>query len=315
MRRIIASIALAAASVVLGAAGPMHDTDKCFANAGLQAQRLPSAEIVEACTRILQKAGEDFTLTNEAGIRNNRGIAYLELGQLDQAMVDLNAALRISPNLIEAVNNRGSIYLKKRDFDAAIADYSSVIAREPKHISAYVNRGVAYLKKHDLTAALRDFDAAKSMDAESYAAFVNASLALLERGDVAGATSQANTAMRIHPTYFWSYNLYCIIKATSRQDFEGAARDCNEALERSDNNYVVYQSLGLLAFQTGRFRDAVADYDRFLMVEPNEPVALYMRGMSKRNLGDVSGADRDMTAAKALDPRVEILYAGMGSGS
>ena len=320
MRKILGCAAIAAASVFMGAAGSVVtgqaalQADKCFAN-NSDVQRIPADQVVAACTGLLAQGGAEFTLVNEAGTLNNRGTAYLDLGKLDLAFADFNAALRIKPDSISALTNRGSIYLKKRNFDAAIADYSAVIAKSPSHISAYINRGVANLKKHDLDSAIRDFNAAKQLDHESYAAYVNASLTLLEKGDFAGANSEAAAATALHPTYYWSYNLHCLLKASARRDLSGAQADCNEALQRSNGNYVVYESVGLLDYQSGKFRDAVAAYDKFLAVESNEPVALYMRGMSKRQLGDNAGADRDMAAAKALDPKVEALYLSLGTNS
>ena len=320
MRKFLGCVTIAAASVLMGAAGSVVtgqaalQADKCFAN-DYQVQRIPADQVVEACTRLLAEGSVDFTLVNEAGTLNNRGTAYLDLGKLDLAFADFNAALRIKPDGVSSLTNRGSIYLKKRNFDAAIADYSAVIGKSPNHLSAYINRGVAYLKKHDIDSAIRDFDYAKQLDRQSYAAFVNKSLALLERGDFAGANTEAAAATDLHPTYFWSYNLHCLLKASAKRDLSGAQADCNEALQRSNNNYVVYESVGLLNFQGGKYRDAVTAYDKFLAVEPNEPVALYMRGLSKRQLGDNAGADRDVAAAKALDPKVEALYMPLGSSS
>jgi tetratricopeptide (TPR) repeat protein len=292
----------------------MKDADTCFANE-FQGRRIASELVVEACSGLLAKAGDEFTLRNEARIRNNRGTAYLDIGQLDAALADFNAALKIEPGLIEAATNRASIFLKQRNFDQAIADYSAVISREPSHISAIVNRGVAHLKNHELDAAIADFDTARRMDGDSYAARINKSLALLEKGDVSGARAEADSAMAVHPTYFWSHNLQCLIMASTRQDLAGAERECNEAQRISGNNYAVFHSVGLVKYQMGQYREAVAAYDKFIKAEPNEPVALYMRGLAKRRLGDAAGADRDLAASRALDPKVEAIYSSLGGST
>lgn len=314
MRKILASGAIIVAGFLGGALGPLKEADICFANE-FQERRIPSGEVVEACSDLLAKAGTEFTLRNEARIYNNRGTAYLDVGPLEAALADFNAALRIEPGLVEAATNRASIYLKQRKFDQAIADYTAIINREPGHISAYVNRGVAHLKKHELDAAIADFDRVRRMDGDSYAARVNKSLALLEKGDIAGARAEADSAMAVHPTYFWSHNLQCLLMASTRQDLAAAERECIEAQRISGNNYAVYHSIGLVKYQTGQYREAVAAYDKFIKAESNEPVALYMRGLAKRRLGDNAGAEQDIAASRALDPKVEAIYSSLGSNS
>ena len=314
MRRILICSAIVATALFTGAIGEKKEVDFCFANE-FQGKRLASRDVVDACSDLLAKSGQEFTLRNEAQILNNRGTAYIDLGQLDLALADFNAALRIDPLLVEPVTNRGSVNLKKRNFDQAIADYTAVIAREPRHISAYVNRGVAHLKKHELDAAMQDFDAAMRIDSSSYAARINKSLTLLERGDIAGANAEAAAASAQHPSYFWSHNLQCLLKASTRQDLTGAQSACAEAQRVSANNYAVFHSIGLVKYQMGQFREAVTAYDRFIAFEPNEPVALYMRGLSKRRLGDSAGGDRDVAAARALDPKVEAIYGSLAGSS
>jgi tetratricopeptide (TPR) repeat protein len=56
---------------------------------------------------------------------NNRGWAYLEIGQLDKALTDLNKAIEIAPNFGKAFANRGSYYMKLKDYSHAIADFTA----------------------------------------------------------------------------------------------------------------------------------------------------------------------------------------------
>src|SRR4029078_11493716 len=102
MRRILFCAAIITTALFGGAIGPVQDTDMCFANE-FQGKRLASEDVVTACTAMLLKSGAYITQHNESRILNNRGTAYVDLGQLDLAFADFNAALRIEPRLVEAL--------------------------------------------------------------------------------------------------------------------------------------------------------------------------------------------------------------------
>ena len=74
----------------------------------------------------------------------DRGIAYGEKGQYDQAIADFNKALEIDSKSASAYYNRGIAYLNKGQFDWAIADFNKALEIDPKSASAYYNRGICY---------------------------------------------------------------------------------------------------------------------------------------------------------------------------
>jgi predicted Zn-dependent protease len=47
---------------------------------------------------------------------------------------------------------------------------------------------------------------------------------------------------------------------------------------------------------------AIAEYDWLIQRDPNDAMLLVFRGDMRRRLGDVAGADADLTAARKLDP-------------
>src|SRR5215469_8097074 len=71
------------------------------------------------------------------------------LGELDYAkeISDLTEAIRLDPNSADAYNNRGNAYYNHGNVDQAISDYSDAIRLDPNYVSAYNNRGNAYEKQ------------------------------------------------------------------------------------------------------------------------------------------------------------------------
>src|SRR3989338_6117745 len=66
-----------------------------------------------------------------SGAYNNRGLAWGNKGNLDNAIADYDTAIRLNPNLAEAYNNRGLAWGNKGNLDNAIADYDTAIRLNP----------------------------------------------------------------------------------------------------------------------------------------------------------------------------------------
>jgi len=76
-------------------------------------------------------------------------------GDLDRALSDFGAAIRIDPKYPDTYLERGQTFFKLGDTERAIADYSAALARDPRHGAALRARGMAhlYLGKTDLALA------------------------------------------------------------------------------------------------------------------------------------------------------------------
>jgi tetratricopeptide (TPR) repeat protein len=75
--------------------------------------------------------------SRDAKFYNNRGIAYGEKGQYDQAISDFNKAIEINPRYNKAYNNRGIVYRLKGQYDQAISDFNKAIEINPLDGEAY----------------------------------------------------------------------------------------------------------------------------------------------------------------------------------
>ncbi|HTP07332.1 MAG TPA: tetratricopeptide repeat protein, partial [Anaerolineae bacterium] len=123
---------------------------------------VPLAILVVAAA-LMQATSSSPTLNDNptsAEDYNNRGLAYLNKGNYDRALTDLNEAIALNPQLAEAYKNRGDIYGQKGDYDRAIIDLDKAIALNPQSAEAYTDRGEAYINKGGYDRAIIDLDKA-----------------------------------------------------------------------------------------------------------------------------------------------------------
>lgn len=95
-----------------------------------------------------------------------------------------------------------------------------------------------------------------------------------------------------------------------REDLDGAAADCSEALARDPGDV---EALALRGWILARKRDvagALSDLDRLVALRPAEGRVYRLRGRARLELGDAAGAVLDFTRALELDAGDVDAYLG-----
>ena len=129
----------------------------------------------------------------------NRGNTYYDKGEVDNAISDYNTAIKLKPDLAQVYNNRGNAYIKKGEVDNAISDYNTAIKHtaiklKPDLAQVYNNRGLAYLKKGDFGNAIKDFDTTIQLKSDSVKTYNNRGEAWLHLQEWEKAKSDLITA-------------------------------------------------------------------------------------------------------------------------
>jgi len=124
------------------------------------------------------------------------GIAEHNLQHLDSALIDLDKAADLNPNLVRVYDERGRIYEERGDTAKAIEQFSKSIASKPS-TDAYYARALAYEKLGDHQKALADFDNAIVEMRDSPYAYRARALTKDALGDAEGAKQDRETAQSI----------------------------------------------------------------------------------------------------------------------
>jgi arylsulfatase A-like enzyme/Flp pilus assembly protein TadD len=227
---------------------------------------------IGALTRALElnpKRGEAY---------NNRGHAYIKVGEYDKAIRDLDRAIEMIPGDSTIYNNRGLAYLRKNDYDRAIRDLNRAIELDPKHVDAYDNRGTCYLGKENYKQALRDFDKvlkltrALELNPKRGEAYNNRGLAYIKVGEYDKAIRDLDRAIEMIPGDSTIYNNRGLAYLR-KNDYDRAIRDFDKVLKLDPDN-ANHKNIGYAMERLGRIREAISHYRQALSQRGDQPMVL-----------------------------------------
>jgi tetratricopeptide (TPR) repeat protein len=84
--------------------------------------------------------------------------------ELEQALLDCNAALKMRPNTASFLDSRGLVYLRQGKYDDAIADYDAALQLQPKIAWSLYGRGLAKSRKGLTAEGQTDIAAATALE-------------------------------------------------------------------------------------------------------------------------------------------------------
>lgn len=106
-----------------------------------------------------------------------RGVVNCKLNRHAQAIADLDAAIAQKPRFPAALTERGLAYVNGGNIDRGIADFDATIAIDPGYALAYGNKGTALLQQERWKEALPYLDMALRMKIEDHTTIYNRSAA------------------------------------------------------------------------------------------------------------------------------------------
>lgn len=230
-----------------------------------------------------------------------RAVQHTAAARFDDAIKDLDEAIRLAPDLAAAYNNRGVAYQKKRDFRRALADYDQAARLEPKSSTAVMNRGNAHAMLGEYEAAIVDYEAALDLKPLNPWALMNMAMARKELGQFDKALAHLDHAFKIRKDPILlksrgSVNLRKGDPTTAVDDFSRAIRMLRSYAD-------AYEGRGDAYAQLKSYDLALADYDKALSEDPDMAWSLNGRCWVRAMAGkDFEQARADCDHALALKP-------------
>jgi tetratricopeptide (TPR) repeat protein len=234
------------------------------------------AKIVTACTNVL--AESVLRPSARAKAYAARGWARLRQNDRTAARADFDAAVTLDGDNVSALLGRGTIDGDAGRLDSALADFAQAQAREPKNQAVFLDRAQVLLGQHRYAEALAD------AEFDRYAA--GAGNAFL--------------------------NLRCRARAYGGIDLDKARLVCNQALWLQPGLPVLLEARGIVALKQKRAEAGLADFRALATAQPQAARGWYGKALAEQALGRAEDAKADFAKARALNIKVDQLFAAMG---
>ncbi|KAI4882939.1 hypothetical protein NFI96_015609 [Prochilodus magdalenae] len=241
-----------------------------------------------------------------------RGALYKKLGQLNQALEDLNAAISQEPHLLDAYWHRHSIYLLRNVPNSALEDLNFIINHNKKHADAFKSRAEIYRMRGETSLAIMNYTQAikcKPGDPENY--FRRAKMyektkeTLLAMDDYAKvfAINPARTdALMMHGLHYFHTSNWRV-----------ALEDFTLLLKQEPTNARARTYRGRIFAKLGLFRESVEDLALAVHLDPTHWLAFYHRGCLLRKIKP-DMALRDLSISVLINDGSENLGAFLHRG-
>ena len=196
-----------------------------------------------------------------------RGVVQCENDDFDQAVADLDQALKIDPKYVPALIERAYLRQWRNQLDEAIADVSIAIELDPRNSYAFVERGIFEYSKKDYGKASSDLQKAIDLGSQAAVIYIARAMILLSKHDTNRAFAELKRAQEIdsrHPDVYAA--MASIFMSQGKSDkalkiLDQAVAIDPQCADSHGNRAVVFLTLG-------KYDKAVDDLDEVLRVAP-----------------------------------------------
>jgi len=130
-----------------------------------------------------------------------RALCYQAMGDSRRAFTDLNSALEIDPNFIEALKMRALSYQKRIDNAHALADYNTLIMLEPQVSEYHYRKGLILLENQEFDRSIVELDLALQLQPKDVQAYTAKAKAFRKKSNLISAISTIEEALAINPEF------------------------------------------------------------------------------------------------------------------
>ncbi|MGA0558467.1 tetratricopeptide repeat protein [Larkinella sp. VNQ87] len=201
------------------------------------------------------------------------GLTRLELNQLDQALEQLNVAMRLNKDHPAAYAGASEVYRKKDSYRYTLAYLEKAIRLSPQNDKMLTNKGNMYLKSGNMDEAYDNFSWALHHNPQSINALNGLSISLLEKDRIEQAEDVLDSLInRGHHKAFLHNNRgivrsYLALKYEKQKDLHNAKqyyyrsiRDYERSRDLDSTHKTYYNNLGNVYKNTAEYDKAVKSY-------------------------------------------------------
>ena len=218
-----------------------------------------------------------------------KAVAQTEMKKKDEAENTFENLLRLYPNFEEGYAARGRLRAIEGDTVGALKDLDKAISISKNLINAFLMRAQIEAEQKRWEEALSDMDAAIRLEPQEADLYVNRAYVRYNMDDYFGAMSDYNYTLELEP-----YNTAALFnRALLRyevKDLHRAADDFQNVLKYDPNNFHAHYNLALVNMERGEHKAALEGLEKITSKYPRFYPAYYAKAEVFRDKGDMRTA-------------------------
>lgn len=233
-------------------------------------------------------------------------LCHIKLQHWGEAKSALNACIGRKAGTPWAYMLRGYVAGELLDFPAAEADFARALVLDPNGYGTYVNRGATRIRQGKIPEAVSDLRHAIALEPRQYLAYTNLAraFALQKRWD--DALSQIDQAIRLEPRLALLHRNRARI-LLAKNAVEAADKEYKAALQLESPNAPFALLLRAESnLEHKQYRDAVRFFDRYEAVASPEAQFYQGRGLAHAKLNEYADAVLDYSRALLMEPNTNV---------
>ncbi|MEJ2249857.1 MAG: tetratricopeptide repeat protein [Candidatus Lokiarchaeota archaeon] len=194
-----------------------------------------------------------------------RGKAFHERGDYDQAIDSFKKALNLDPNNPDILIRIGLSYRYKREYDIAIEWYEKVLQIDPKDKLALNNIAYAYECKEEYEKAIEMYERALEIDPAYELPLVNLIKLLKTRKEFQKAIEIIEKTIKVDPVNPGNW-IDLGLLLTEIEEYEKAVDAYNKAIFYEPTN-IAYNNLGWTYYNNKDYQKAIKAFKKSLEMD------------------------------------------------
>jgi tetratricopeptide (TPR) repeat protein len=237
-------------------------------------------------------------------------------GQSEDGIHDIDKGIEANPKSAVLFEKKGTLLFGLRKYSQARENFNFAIENNPGVSSSFYYRGLSEIELREIPAAGEDFSKARSIGLDSTALkniFSIANNFYITAQNFAGrqrydsAIAYFDFAVMIDPARS-EYRFSRGESYLNLNDYENAALNYTDAIERKNNFFEAYRQRGRARMSEKKYKEAAADFEDAVQLARNIPELLKLRGdayfMLLKNVEAINSYNSGLNADK--DSKIKL---------
>jgi|WetSurMetagenome_2_1015567.scaffolds.fasta_scaffold00689_17 protein O-mannosyl-transferase len=229
------------------------------------------------------------------------GFAYLQQNLIDEAIKELQIAIRLKPDDSDAFNNLGLAYYKASRFDDAIREFSVALKLNQSNPKVTTNLGIAYMRQKRFDFAKYYLEQAIKTNPEYLIAHLNLGLLFETEGDMDKAAQEYLYVSQHNPGII-DIHYYLGVGFINKGDYKSAINKFGIVIKiRPDHAQALY-NLGFAYMKQNRLPEAAEAIRNAIRLQPDMALLHYSLGLVYKQQKQPQKAAEELETALKLQP-------------